>query len=131
MAAEVIGVREFSFILGNNPGALVEVAEALGTEHVSIEGIAGVTVLEEGVIALVTDNADKTRKVLRSLEIEYTEREALLMDLPHQPGQLATILLRLSAERINVLSCYGGVEKNQLVLTVDQADRAKAIFKLP
>jgi hypothetical protein len=131
MGAEVIGMREFSFILGNNPGALVEVAEALGTEHVNIEGIAGVTVLEEGVIALVTDSADKTRKILRSLEIEYTEREALLMDLPHQPGQLATILLRLSAERINVLSCYCGVERNQLVLTVDQADRAKAIFKLP
>jgi hypothetical protein len=131
MSAEVIGVREFSFILGNNPGALVEVAEALGNEHVNVEGIAGVTVLEEGVIALVTDNPDKTRKVLRGRGIEYQEREALVMDLPHQPGQLATVLSRLSSDRINVLSCYAGVEKNRLILTVDQTDRAKSILKLP
>jgi hypothetical protein len=131
MEAEVIGVREFSFILGNNPGALVEVTEALANEHINIEGIAGVTVLEEGVIALVTDNPDKTRKVLRGQGIDYEEREALVMDVPNQPGQVATILARLSSEKLNVLSCYAGVEKNRLLFTVDQTERAKSILKLP
>jgi hypothetical protein len=54
-------VKEFSFLVGNCPGALVEIAEALGNEHVNIEGIAGLTVLEEGVIGLVTDDHGKTR----------------------------------------------------------------------
>jgi len=38
---EVIGMKEFSFIIGNCPGSLVEIAEILGNEHVNIEGIAG------------------------------------------------------------------------------------------
>ncbi|MGQ9477382.1 MAG: hypothetical protein ACUVRH_02695 [Candidatus Bipolaricaulia bacterium] len=124
-------MQEFSFILGNNPGALQDVAAALGAEHVNLEAVAGLTVLDEGVIAIVTDNPDKTRKVLRSKGIEFEEREALMMSLPHQPGQLATILGRLAEEGINVLSCYCTVEKNQIIFTVDQVDRAKAIFRIP
>lgn len=124
-------MKEFSFILGNNPGALAEVSEALGAEHVNLEAVTGVTVLDEGVIAIVTDNPDKTRKILRAKEIEFEEREALLMAMPHQPGQLASILGRLADEGINVLSCYCTVEKNQIVFTVDTVDRAKAIFRIP
>jgi len=124
-------VKEFSFILGNNPGALAEISEALGAEHVNLEAVAGVTVLDEGVIAIVTDNPDKTRKVLRAKEVEFEEREALVMAMPHQPGQLASILGRLADEGINVLSCYCTVEKNQIVFTVDKVDRAKAIFRIP
>ena len=124
-------MKEFSFILGNNPGALAEISEALGAEHVNLEAVASLTVLDEGVISIVTDNADKTRKVLRAKGVEFEEREALVMALPHQPGQLASILSRLADEGINVLSCYCTVEKNQIVLTVDQVDRAKAIFRIP
>jgi hypothetical protein len=124
-------VKEFSFILGNNPGALQDVAAALGAEHVNLEGVAGLTVLDEGIIAIVPDDPDKTRKVLRAKGIEFEEREALVLSLPHQPGQLATILGRLADEGINVLSCYCTVEKNQIVFTVDQVDRAKAIFRIP
>ncbi len=124
-------MKEFSFILGNNPGALQDVAAALGAEHVNLEGVAGLTVLDEGIIAIVPDDPDKTRKVLRAKGIEFEEREALVLSLPHQPGQLATILGRLADEGINVLSCYCTVEKNQIVFTVDQVDRAKAIFRIP
>jgi len=123
-------VKEFSFLVGNCPGALVEIAEALGNDHVNIEGIGGLTVLEEGVIGLVTDDPGKARKVLRTAEVDFEEREALVIDLPNHPGELATLLGRLSTERINVLSCYAAVEKNRVIMTVDQPDRAKEILRI-
>ena len=123
-------MKEFSFLVGNCPGALVEIAEALGNDHVNIEGIGGLTVLEEGVIGLVTDDPGKARKVLRTAEVDFEEREALVIDLPNHPGELATLLGRLSSERINVLSCYAAVEKNRVILTVDQPDRAKDILRI-
>ncbi len=123
-------MKEFSFLVGNCPGALVEIAEALGNDHVNIEGIGGLTVLEEGVIGLVTDDPGKARKVLRTAEVDFEEREALVIDLPNHPGELATLLGRLSSERINVLSCYAAVEKNRVILTVDQPDRAKEILRI-
>jgi hypothetical protein len=123
-------MKEFSFTIGNCPGSLVEIAEAFGKEHVNIEGIAGVTVLEEGVICLVTDNPGTTRKLLRDAQIDFEEREALVLDLTNRPGELATLLGRMSSENINVLSTYSSAEKNQIVLTVDEAEKAKQILRI-
>ncbi|MDD4903961.1 MAG: hypothetical protein PHV11_00565 [Candidatus Bipolaricaulis sp.] len=123
-------MKEFSFLVGNCPGALVDIAEALGAEHINIEGIAGLTVLEEGVVGLVTDDHGKARRVLRDKGVDFEEREALVIDLPNHPGELAAILTRLSAEGINVLSVYAAVGKHQAIFTVDEVDRAKGIFHL-
>jgi len=127
---EVVGVKEFSFLIGNCPGAIAEIAEALGSEHVNIEGIAGLTVLEEGVVSLVTDNPGATRKKLNELEIGFEEREAIVLDLPSHPGELATLLGRLKEEHINVLSIYAAADKHKLVFTVDNLDRAKEILRI-
>src|SRR4030042_5857402 len=108
-------MKEF-FLLGRHwPGALVDIAEALGAEHINIEGIAGLAVLEEGVVGLVTDDHGKARRVLRDKGIDFEEREALVIDLPNHPGELAAILPRLSAEGINVLSVYAAVGKHQAI----------------
>lgn len=123
-------MKEFSFLIGNCPGALVDIANELKQEHVNIEGIAGLTVLEEGVVSLVTDNPGSTRKKLKELGIDFEEREALVMDLPHHPGEIATILRRLKEDHINVLSIYAGVEKNKLIFTVDQLDKTRQILRL-
>ncbi|MBC7099376.1 hypothetical protein H5T52_09705 [Candidatus Bipolaricaulota bacterium] len=126
----MMGVQEFNFILGDRPGALLGVMAALAEEKVNVEAVAALTVLDEAVVSMVTDNPGKTRKVLKGLGVDYEEREALAMSLPHQPGQLATVLDRLARDGINVRSCYFSVEKNQLVFTVDDLERAKAIFRL-
>ncbi|UCF10399.1 MAG: hypothetical protein JSW65_01585 [Candidatus Bipolaricaulota bacterium] len=123
-------MKEFSFLIGNCPGSLVEIAEVLGAERVNIEGIGGATVLEEGVVGLVTDDPGKTRKVLREAEIDFEEHEALAIDLPNHPSELATLLRRLADERINVLSCYAAVERNRLILTVDDVESTKRILHL-
>ena len=123
-------MKEFSFLIGNCPGALVEIADDLKKEHVNIDGIAGLTVLEEGVVSLVTDKPDITRKKLKELDIDFEEREALVMELPHHPGEISTLLERLKEDRINVLSIYAGVEKNKLIFTVDQVEKTKQILRL-
>jgi len=123
-------VKEFSFLIGNCPGALVGIAKALGDEHVNIDGIAGLTVLEEGVVSLMVDDAGKARKILKDRGIEFEEREALVIDLPNHPGELGTLLDRLKIDHINVLSLYPSVEKAQVVITVDQVDRTKEILRL-
>jgi len=123
-------MKEFSFLIGNCPGALVEIATELKKDHINIDGIAGLTVLEEGVVSLVTDNPDTTRKKLKELNTDFEEREALVMDLPHHPGEISTLLGRLKEDHINVLSIYAGVEKNKLIFTVDQLEKTKQILRL-
>ena len=123
-------MKEFRFSLENSPGALAEVASALGEERVNIEAIAGIGAGEEGLIRLVPDNPGKARRVFEGLGIGFEEKEALTIDVPNHPGELATLLRRLAAEGLNVESCYAGVEKNKLFLTVDQVDQAKRILRI-
>jgi len=123
-------MKEFSFLIGNCPGALVSIAAAMGEEHVNIDGIAGLTVLEEGVVSLMVDDAGKARKILKDKGIDFEEREALVIDLPNHPGELGTLLDRLKLDNINVLSIYPSVEKHQVVITVDNVERTKEIFRL-
>jgi hypothetical protein len=125
-------MKEFRFKMENQPGALAKVASALGEERVNIEGIAGTAVDNEGVIRLVTDNPGKTRNVLQNLGVDFEEKEALAIDVPNHPGELATLLRRLADEGLNVESCYISEEPNKVVvaLTVDDVARAKQILRI-
>jgi len=123
-------VKEFSFTVEYRPGSLAEVVKALGDERVNIDGVAGIAAQAMGFIRLVTDDPGKMRNVLQSLSIDFEEEEALVVDLPNHPGELASLVRRLSDEGIDVLSCYAGVERNKVVLTVDQVDKAKQILRI-
>lgn len=123
-------MKEFSFTVEYRPGSLAEVVKALGDERVNIDGVAGIAAQATGFIRLVTDDPGKTRNVLQSLSIDFEEKEALVVDLPNHPGELASLLRRLSSDGIDVLSCYAGVERNKVVLTVDQVDKAKQILRI-
>ena len=123
-------MKEFGFTVKYQPGSLAEVVEALGNERVNIDGIAGIAAQATGFIRLVADNPGKARNALQSLGIDFEEKEALVLDLPNHPSELANLLRRLSSEGIDVLSCYAGVERNKLVLTVDQPDKAKQILRI-
>ena len=123
-------MKELRFTVENRPGALAEVAAALGEEHVNIDGIAGVEVEGTGLIRLVADNPGKARRVLQNLALDFEESEALIIDIPNHPGELATLLGRLASDGINVESCYAGVERNKLVLTVDDVALAKQILRI-
>lgn len=123
-------MKEFGFTVKYQPGSLAEVVEALGNERVNIDGIAGIAAQAAGFIRLVADNPGKARNVLQSLGIDFEEQEALVLDLPNHPSELANLLRRLGSEGIDVLSCYAGVERNKLVLTVDQLDKAKQILRI-
>ena len=122
-------VKEFGFTVEYRPGSLAEVLEALGNERVNVDGVAGIAAQATGFIRLVTDDPGKTRNILQSLSVDFEEKEALVVDLPNHPGELASLLGRLSSEGIDVLSCYAGVERNKVVLTVDQVDKAKQILR--
>jgi hypothetical protein len=123
-------MKEFGFDVGSEPGSLAKIVDALGKEHVNIEGIAGITAGDKGSIRLVADNPGEARNILRKLQVEIEESEAIDIDLPNHPGELATLLQRLASEGINVLSCYAAVERNKVILTVDHIDRTKQILHL-
>jgi len=123
-------MKELRFTMENQPGALAKIASALGEARVNIDGITGLGLEDKGLICLAIDDPGEAREILQDLEVEFKENQALVIDISNHPGELATLLRRLADDGINVQSLYAGVERNKLVLTVDNIARAKEILRI-
>jgi hypothetical protein len=118
---------ELNLRLPNSPGALAGVCRLLSTERVNILAMA----LEAGgQLRLVVDNHVHGGAVLREHHHQVTERDVILLALPHTPGGLAAALRLVSDATVNVEYAYGGAADGSpaasLVLGVDDAQRAAA-----
>jgi len=123
-------MKELRFTVQNEPGALVKIASALGEARVNIDGITGLGSEDTGLICLAIDDPGEARKILQDLAVDFKESQALVIEISNHPGELATLLRRLADDGINVQSLYAGVERNKLVLTVDNIARAKEILRI-
>ncbi len=123
-------MKELRFTVENQPGALAKIASALGEARINIDGITGLGSEDTGLICLAIDDPGEARRILQDLAADFKENEALVIDIPNHPGELATLLRRLADDGINVQSLYAGVERNKLVLTVDNVARAKQILRI-
>ena len=65
----------FTVQLQDRPGALAEVAKALGDRGVNITGIVGVAEDTDGALMLTTSDADQTRAALEALGSTYEEHD--------------------------------------------------------
>jgi hypothetical protein len=118
---------ELNLRLPNSPGALAGVCRLLSTERVNILAMA----LEAGgQLRLVVDNHIHGGAVLREHHHQVTERDVILLALPHTPGGLASALRLVSDATVNVEYAYGGAADGSpaasVVLGVDDAQRAAA-----
>ena len=123
-------MKELRFTMEDQPGALAKIASALGEARVNINGIAGLGSEETGLICLAIDDPGAARRILQDLAVDFKENQALVIDISNHPGELATLLRRLADAGIDVQSLYAGVERNKLILTVDNIARAKEILRI-
>jgi hypothetical protein len=72
----------FTVQLQDRPGALADVAKALGDRGVNITGIVGVAEDTDGALMLTTSDAEKTREAFTALGIEFEEHDPTSGDEP-------------------------------------------------
>jgi len=65
----------FTVKLDDRPGALAEVAKALGDRGVNITGIVGVAEDTDGALMLTTSDAAATREAFTALGIAFDEHD--------------------------------------------------------
>jgi len=97
--------REFRISLPNEPGQIGRVGEALGSRGINIVTIAAIGAANP-VVAIVTDQEDKTREALAELNLSFQEMELLTVKLPNQPGELGIFAKKLGDANINIDSMY-------------------------
>ena len=123
-------MKDLAIALDHRPGALAEMGEALGKAGVSVEG-GGAWVCDDKAVAhfLFTDGA-AARKALKDAGIKViAERDVVVLRLKQdQPGQLGKIARWMADAGVNIEVQYSDHD-NQLILVVDEIEKARAISK--
>src|ERR1700730_5456308 len=105
---------DISVVLEDRPGELARLGEATGQGGVNIEGMAAFTGQGRGLIHLLVEDPVKAMAALDGAGIEVADqREALIVDIPNQPGSLGELARRLGEANVNielVYTTFGGVK---------------------
>ena len=124
--------KQITVFLENKPGRLAKVLADLAHEKVNIIALTVMDRHEHSVLRLVTDDADKTAKVVAALNTPYTESEVLLVDLRNQPGALAHVCEILAAEHISIeyAYCSSGGRNGKVygIFKVSNLDKAQRVL---
>jgi hypothetical protein len=95
-------MNAFMIDLKNKPGALADLAEALGSAGINITAVTGATCGDQGRVVLTADDESATRTALGKAGVAYVESEVATVNLRHQPGSLAAAARKLAAQGINI-----------------------------
>jgi hypothetical protein len=95
-------MRAFIIQAENRPGALADIAEALGERGINITGIAGSAWEDSGAFGLITNDDAGTRSVLDGAGTTYREMELVAAGMEDRPGTLGAAARRLADRGVNI-----------------------------
>jgi hypothetical protein len=103
--------KDLTVMLEDRPGALADLGEATGKAGINIDGMCGVLSEGTGVIHILVEDAEATRRALEGAGCDVREeRDVLILrqgvDIVDRPGQTGEIMRRLADEAINVDLVY-------------------------
>jgi hypothetical protein len=111
----------------NHPGALADIAEALGQAGINIQGMCGFVTGGRGVGHLLVQDPVAARRALSGVCELGEEREVLVVDLEDRPGALGSVVRKLADAGVNVEVGYL-TAKLQVVLAVSDIEMARTIL---
>jgi len=120
---------QFSVFVINKPGVLATVTGALAKARINILALTLSDSGENGVLRIVCDDPEATRKVLGQAHDRWTETEVLMLELSNDPGAFARIAQELADEHVNIsyAYCTGGAPGGKTSAVFRIADLKKAV----
>jgi hypothetical protein len=125
-------ITQISVFLENRKGRLYDVCSLLGSYGVNIRALTVAETESFGVLRIVVDHSDVAIRVLRENQFVANFTDVVAIEVPDQPGGLASILKLLSEHDVNIEYMYGFVEKFSdkalLVMRFEDTDFAQQIL---
>ncbi len=125
-------ITQISVFLENRKGRLYDVCSLLGSYGVNIRALTVAETESFGVLRIVVDHSDVAIRVLRENQFVANFTDVVAIEVPDQPGGLASILKLLSEHDVNIEYMYGFVEKFSdkalLVMRFEDTDLAQQIL---
>jgi hypothetical protein len=104
-------VEQISIFIENKSGRLAEVSSILGDAGVNIRALSLADTSDFGILRLIVNDREKAIVALKGRGFTVSKTEVVAVEVPDQPGGLASILHVLDAAAINVEYMYAFVER--------------------
>ena len=121
-------VEQISIFIENKSGRLAEVTTILGFAGVNIRALSLADTSDFGILRLIVNDRDKAIAALKGKGFTVNKTEVVAVDVPDQPGGLASILHVLDKDSINVEYMYAFVERcgsnAVIIFRFDETDSA-------
>jgi hypothetical protein len=117
----------FSVELKNQPGELAHLGDVCAQRGVNLQ-LAGVVTGDHGTVLFTASDESSARTALEAAGIEFTERPALQIKVPDQPGEAAKVGRKLADAGVNIeglLETSIGQGEVIFAIAVDKFDEAR------
>ena len=117
----------FSVELKNQPGELALLGDVCAQRGVNLQ-LAGVVTGDHGTVLFTASDEPSVRTALEAAGIEFTERPALQIKVPDQPGEAAKFGRKLADAGVNIeglLEISIGQGEVIFAIAVDRFDEAR------
>ena len=119
---------DFTLIVENRPGALADVAEALGRVGQNIEGICCFVSQGIAIVHVAVEEAGVARKELENIGLKvYEATEVVVVQIDDSPGAAGAVLRRLGNAGISIDMAYLAT-RTRLVVSARELDKIGAII---
>ena len=121
-------MKQLTVVVENRPGALADVAEALGRSGVNILSISAQAFENRGVFRILTTDVNTAVNELNRAGMNSVVSDIIVMKLLDKPGELYKVTKKLSQRGINLRSVYIiGKENDKTVVAIDPEDYKAAL----
>ena len=127
-----MSVTQISVFVENTPGKLADLTQLLAGHQFDMLSICVADTTNYGIVRMIVSRADEAAEVITQNGYTLRKTEVLAVQIPDEPGALATVLRTLSDEKIVVEYLYSMVRGRNgqavIVFRVDALEKAEALL---
>lgn len=126
-------IKQFDVEIENRVGALADVCDIFAKGLINIKAIATADRGNGyGMLQVVTEDENTTRKILKEANIEFKEHDILSLKLMDRPGELAKTARLLAKGNVNIESIFILGKNNEFTevgMKVDKIHEVKNLLE--
>ena len=126
-------LKQISVFLENKQGTLAEATKVLGENGIDLIALSIADTADFGIMRCIVNQPDKALALLAEHGFAASTTEVLAVEVPDQPGGLASVLMLLDKNDLNVEYLYSFVRtpnENALIMSrVEDTEKCAALLK--
>jgi len=121
-------IKQLSIFVENKMGELTDITTLISKNNISFKSINLVDANEFGILRVIVDDSDKTKKVLDDEGFSLTITDVLAVEIDDHVGSFNEVITELSNNNINIEYTYtiNNNQKGAFVFKVASSDLLNA-----